>query len=194
MKHISIEGFDGVGKTTICNLLSKKLGYEFIEKPLKYLFDVDGQEQEYIRIRDYINQESPKNRPLSATFYGLGNIFLYHKFKNQNIITDRHILSNYAWSFDETSEKVYELLYEILGEPNYTFILKGSREVIKERLISRNHSDSDLKKLDFVDSVYTKMIQYADKYNMHYHVIDTDSKSPQVIVEEILDIIEANNE
>lgn len=194
MKHISIEGFDGVGKTTICNLLSEKLGYEFIEKPLKYLFDVDGEEREYIRIRDYINQESPKNKPLSATFYGLGNIFLYHKFKNQNIITDRHILSNYAWSFDKSSEKVYELLYEILGEPNHTFILKGSRNVIKERLISRNHSDSDLKKLDFVDSVYAKMIQYADKYNMHYHIIDTDNKYPHVIVEEIINIIEATNE
>jgi len=194
MNHISIEGFDGVGKTTICKLLSKKLGYQFIEKPLKYLFDVDGEEKEYLRIRDYINQESPKNRPLSATFYGFGNIFLYHKFKNENIITDRHILSNYAWSYDESSEKVYELLYDLLGEPRHTFILKGSKDVIKERLINRDYSDSDLKKLDLVDTVYSKMIQYATKYNMNYQIINTDHKTPQVIVDEIMSFIEANNE
>ncbi|MCD4827454.1 MAG: AAA family ATPase [Acholeplasmataceae bacterium] len=194
MNHISIEGFDGVGKTTICKMLSKRLEYEFIEKPLKYLFDTDGEEKEYIRIRDYINQESPKNRPLSAAFYGFGNIFLYHKFKNKNIITDRHILSNYAWSYDKSSEKVYEVLYDLLGEPKHTFILKGSKEVIKERLLNRNHSDSDLLKLDFLDTVYDKMIQYATKYNMDYYIINTDNKSPQVIVEEIIGIIEHKNE
>lgn len=194
MNHISIEGFDGVGKTTICNLLAVKLGYEFIEKPLKYLFNVDGEEKEYIRIRDYINQESPKNRPLSAMFYGLGNLYLYHKFSDKNIITDRHILSNYAWSYDKSSEKVYELLYDLLDEPQFTFILKGSKDVIKQRLINRNHTDSDLQKLDFVDTVYDKMIQYATKYNMKYNVIDTDNKNPQTIVEEIIRIIEAKNE
>lgn len=194
MNHISIEGFDGVGKTTICKLLSKKLGYRFIEKPLKYLFDVDGEEKEYLRIRDYINQESPKNRPLSALFYGFGNTFLYHKFKDENIITDRHILSNYAWSHDESSEKVYELLYDLLGEPKHTFILKGSKDVIKKRLTHRNYTDSDLKKLDLVDTVYSKMIQYAIKYNMSYKIIDTDHKTPEVIVEEIMSFIEVNNE
>jgi thymidylate kinase len=194
MNHISIEGFDGVGKTTICKLLSKKTGYRFIEKPLKYLFDVDADEKEYIRIRDYINHESPKNRPLSATFYGFGNIFLYHKFKDENIITDRHILSNYAWSYDESSEKVYELLYDLLGEPKHTFILKGSKDVIKKRLINRNYTDSDLKKLDLVDTVYSKMIQYATKYSMNYHIINTDYKTPQMIVDEIMSFIEAKNE
>lgn len=31
MKHISIEGFDGVGKTTISNIVAKELGFKFIE-------------------------------------------------------------------------------------------------------------------------------------------------------------------
>ena len=39
MKHISIEGFDGVGKTTISNIVAKELGFKFIEKPLHELFD-----------------------------------------------------------------------------------------------------------------------------------------------------------
>ena len=37
--HISVEGLDGVGKTTVCSLLSKEIDFEYIEKPLRYLFD-----------------------------------------------------------------------------------------------------------------------------------------------------------
>ena len=33
MKHLSIEGMDGVGKSTTCKLLAEKLGYIFVEKP-----------------------------------------------------------------------------------------------------------------------------------------------------------------
>ena len=39
MNHISIEGMDGVGKSTICKLLAERLGYLFVEKPLHYLLD-----------------------------------------------------------------------------------------------------------------------------------------------------------
>ena len=39
MAHIAIEGMDGVGKTTTCKLLAERLGYKFIEKNLRFLFD-----------------------------------------------------------------------------------------------------------------------------------------------------------
>ena len=39
MIHISIEGMDGVGKSTTCTLLADRLGYKLIEKPLHYLLD-----------------------------------------------------------------------------------------------------------------------------------------------------------
>lgn len=56
MIHISIEGMDGVGKSTTCQLLANKLGYKFIEKPLHYLFDEsDNSFDEYIRIRNQVN-------------------------------------------------------------------------------------------------------------------------------------------
>ena len=44
MNHISIEGMDGVGKSTTCKLLAEKLGYIFVEKPLHYLLD-DGDDE-----------------------------------------------------------------------------------------------------------------------------------------------------
>ena len=34
MNHISIEGMDGVGKSTTCRLVAERLGYIGVEKPL----------------------------------------------------------------------------------------------------------------------------------------------------------------
>lgn len=106
--HISIEGFDGVGKTTICRLLTEKLGYEFVEKPLHFLFDEEGSFDEYIRVRDKVN--ACPNRNLTSFFYGLGSLYLYHLYDGKNIVTDRHLCSNFAWSGTQDNKDVYDLL------------------------------------------------------------------------------------
>lgn len=181
--HISIEGFDGIGKTTTARLLSEHLKYTLVEKPLKYIFDPNGGDENYLRIRDYVNDKSEDNRPFSACFYALGNIYLYEKFKNQNIITDRHILSNYAWSGSPESEPIFDALYKTIGSPDYTFIIYGDKETIKERLQERDPNDSDLKKISKSENIYKKMKDFADMCKMPYLVIDTREKSPEQIVE-----------
>ncbi len=94
--HISIEGMDGVGKSTTSKMLADKLDFILVEKPLHYLFDKNGSMENYLKIRYYVNIQ--EDRVFTSWFYGLGNVYLYHKFKGQNIITDRHLLSNYCWS------------------------------------------------------------------------------------------------
>ena len=123
--HIAIEGMDGIGKTTAGTRLAEKLHFRFIEKPLHYLFDSDDDFTNYIRIRDYINRQSD-NDALRAWFYGLGNIFLYHRFKGENVITDRHILSNYWWCGGKTTEPIFECIINLIGKPDYTFLLWAS--------------------------------------------------------------------
>jgi len=189
MKHISIEGFDGVGKTTAATLLSERLGFTFVEKPLKYLFDPNGGDKEYLRIRDFMNAVSPHNRPLSACFYGLGNIYLYEKFKGQNIITDRHILSNYAWSGSEESKELFDTIVHILGAPTYTFIVYGDEETIYKRLKSRDENDSDLAKIKKSKIIYEKMECFAKEHRMPYLLIDTRDKTPDEIVNIMLETL-----
>ena len=114
MVHISIEGMDGVGKSTTCQLLAQRLGYKFVEKPLHYLFDEsEDKYDEYLKIRDKVNANP--NRIFTSWFYGLGSIYMYELFKNTNIVTDRHFVSNYAWSGSETNSEIYDLLIQNLG-------------------------------------------------------------------------------
>lgn len=185
MNHISIEGMDGVGKTTICNLLAKKLGYTFVEKPLHYLFDDNENEvKQYQKIAKKVNAN--ENRNFTAWYYGLNNIYLYEKFKNQNIVTDRHIVSNYCWSGTDYNKDIYNLILKKIGKPMLTVILYAKPDVILSRLKKRDINDSDIAKVEKSEKAYERMIYFCEDKKLEYIIIDTNNKSPEQIVDLIL--------
>ena len=188
MQHIAIEGMDGVGKTTASKLLAKRLGYQFIDKNLRELFDDKGSYDNYIRIRDKVNA-SP-DRLFTAWFYALGNIYLHTAHEKENIVTDRYFLSNYAWSGTENNDEVYDLLVKKLGFPDLTVILYADEHAILSRLRHRDELDSDIKKVTLTKEKYEKMIYFCEKYKMPYMVIDTSNLSPEEVVEVIMKRIE----
>lgn len=188
MQHIAIEGMDGVGKTTASKLLAKRLGYKFIDKNLRELFDDGDSYDNYIRIRDKVNA-SP-DRLFTAWFYALGNIYLHTAHEKENIVTDRYFLSNYAWSGTENNDEVYDLLVKKIGFPDLTVILYADEHAILSRLRHRNELDSDIKKVILAKEKYEKMIYFCEKYKMPYMVIDTSNLSPEEVVEVIVKRIE----
>lgn len=188
MAHISIEGMDGVGKSTVCKLLAEKLGYVFVEKNLHELFDENGEMDNYIRIRDKVNKS--RDKLFTAWFYGLGNIYLRTVHQNHDIVTDRFILSNYAWSGTARNKDVYDVLVKNLRYPDLTVILYANDDVITQRLRNRDENDSDIKKVVFAKEKYEKMILFCTEYKIPYMVIDTSELTPEQIVEQILKRIE----
>ena len=191
MNHISIEGMDGVGKSTTFKLLSERLGYKFVEKPLHYLFDESEEKfDEYIRIRDQVNANP--NRIFTSWFYGLGSIYMYEMFKDENIITDRHFASNYAWSGADNNGEIYDLLIKKLGKPRLTVILYSPSETIVNRLISRDKNDSDIIKAKKSETIYKRMIDFCDKKKLPYLVIDTSNLKPDEVVDRIVEELDKN--
>ena len=164
-------------------MLAEKLNFKFIEKPLHYLFDSDDEFQNYYRIRDYINVQ--ENKIFTSWFYGLGNIFLYHKFKDENIITDRHLVSNYFWSGDESSQPVFDCIIKLIGKPDYTFLLYANEEEIIRRLKKRDINDSDINKVQLNNKAFRKMKTFLSDYDMKHQVID----STELDQDEVLHII-----
>lgn len=189
MIHLSIEGMDGIGKSTACNLLAKRLGFLFVEKPLHFLFDKNENDfEEYIRIRDQVNKNP--NRDFTALFYGLGSLYLYERYKNYNIITDRHLASNYAWSGTDTNEDVYELLLKKLGKPRLTVILTADEQTIISRLKSRDQHDRDIQKASNAKAISERMISFCKKFALPHIVIDTSTLTPDKVVNEIFSVWE----
>lgn len=187
MMHIAIEGLDGVGKTTTCKKLAEKLGYKFIEKPLHYLFDSPDSFENYFRIRDYVNIQT--NYKFTSWFYGLGNILTYHLFGQENIITDRHFVSNYTWSGDETSRPVFECLIKLIGKPDITIILFAEEDTLKARLKKRDINDRDLKKTHLNLFALKKMEEFLKEYEMKYYTIDNSNLKVDEVVKRIISIL-----
>ncbi len=189
MNHISIEGMDGVGKSTTCKLLAEKLGYIFVEKPLHYLLDDKEDEiSQYQKIAKRVN--SNPNRTFTAWYYGLNNIYLYDKFKDKNIVTDRHIVSNYCWSGSKDNGDIYNLILKKIGKPKLTVILYAKPEVIMSRLKKRDVNDSDLCKVEKSEKVYERMIYFCETKKLNYMVIDTSNKNVDEVVDEIINKLE----
>ena len=187
-RHISIEGFDGVGKTTVCKLLSERLGCDFVEKPLHHLFDEGDSFEEYVRIRDKVN--ACPDRDFTASFYGLGSLYMYHLYEGEEIVTDRHLCSNYAWSGNGENDDVYDLLLAKLGKPYLTVILHAEASTIAARLSGRDAKDPDLAKVAKSDEIYAKMRSFCEEKKLNTLWLHTDNMTPDVIVGLILERLE----
>lgn len=189
MNHISIEGMDGVGKSTICKLLAERLGYLFVEKPLHYLLDDNDDEiKQYQKVAKRVNANA--NRDFTAWYYGLNNIYLYERFKDQDIVTDRHIVSNYCWSGTEGNDDIYNLILKKIGKPKLTVILYATPESILSRLKKRDIHDPDIEKVSKSEKAYERMIYFCETKRLEYIVIDTSNKTPKETVDLILKRIE----
>ena len=183
--HIAIEGMDGVGKSTVCKILSERTGFKNIDKPLRFLFNDEGDYAEYIRIRGKVNAHS--ERVFTSWFYGLSATYLYAEHENEDIITDRHLVSNFIWSGEPDSYRVFDILVEVLGCPDLTVILKASQDTILERLNRRDVCDSDIQKAAKTDYFYSKVDFFFQRYPMPHIEIVTDKLTPGQICDIILD-------
>ena len=186
-KHIAIEGMDGVGKSSTCELLAKKLGYVFVEKPLHYLLNNDI--ELYRQLTKKINQIPDKD--FTAWYHGLNNLYVHELLKKENIVTDRFIVSNYCWSGCKENEDIYELLLMKLHKPFLTVILYAPKQVIYQRLAARNKNDNDLLKLEQTDinAIYLKMKSFCEVHQLPYLYIDNSNLSIDAVVDLIINYL-----
>lgn len=188
--HIAIEGMDGAGKTTIGRKVAKKLGFEFIEKPLHYLLDEEGKIDNYMKISNYINNQ--ESRILKLWFYGMGNIYIKSNWKDKNVVTDRHLVSNYFWNCDENIEDVFQTLIKYASIPEMTFLLYASPEIRVKRIVKRNPLDKDADNVNLHPEAYDKMEKFLKNRNMKFMKIDTSYTTSEEVSDLIVNYIKKN--
>lgn len=180
--HIAIEGMDGVGKSTAARGLAARLGFTVVEQPLRQLFDEPGLPSTYVRVRDAINRQVDRDA-LRAWFYGLGSIYLYQALPRGDVITVRHLASNYYWCGSAETEPIFRCLLGVVGKPVVTFLLHSTVDEASRRLKGRRVDDPDLRKAVLFPEATRKMAEFLERYEMAYEAIDTTHLAPDEVVD-----------
>ena len=187
---IAIEGMDGVGKSTIAKKIADSNSMKYIEKPLIELFNtktIDGKTNLENICENIYNQQSEL---IKAWFFGLGNIYTFLKYNDEDLIIDRQFASNYLWNGTDKSIPIFNCMLELIGVPDLTIILFASVETRMKRLYNRNPNDFDLTDEEKKVLGYDKMIEFLEKFNIPYVVVNTENKNIDDVCNEVQNIID----
>ena len=180
--HIAIEGLDGVGKTTVAKLAADILDFQFVEKPLHYLF----KNQDKVAFRHVaLEIKSTGDNTMKTFFYGTSNYFASLLSHKQSIVADRHLVSTWFWNYDGTNQAYFDYLVNVCGCPEKTFLLYAEEKIRKERLMERDPYDKDLQVVFDTEMAMEKMTAFTKHYHMPYQIIDTSHMAAEEVAEQI---------
>ncbi len=168
--NIVLIGMMGCGKTTVAKELAKQLS-----------------DFKYVDIDEEIEKSTQKK--ISEIFLRHGEHFfrmletekIQHFCKN-----DKQIISAGGGAFENTENR------RILSDKNLVIYLKTSPAEIYNRIKSETHRP--LLKKNFSLEKITEIIKNREpNYNKAHKIIDTDSKTPYNIAQEILGVLNDRN-
>ena len=192
---ISVDGGDGVGKTTLVEKLAAYYDLYYLKKPIDTFLCVKEPNDIRHRISKLVQKivyEVNKSEKLKVAFNS--SLLLHYKkqLANEDVIVDRGMLSCYMFNGDETTEPTFDKYIQKGLEFDICFFLTASPETRRERMLKRNPNDEDLKNgnLDKLTAGQAKAIKYAESHGIPVAVIDTDGKDQDQVFEEAKQIMD----
>lgn len=184
IKKIAIEGLDGVGKTSVAKIISRKLDLPYVEKPWSLYIDKLGDKTNYLNLINYIN--NCQDGFFRMCFYSLGTMIAQEKYNASGFVTDRFIISTFIHNRNDFEEEWLDLYFKQIDKPEITVVLYARPEVRLQRMLSRNPLDPDLKAIPLTDNLYSEITDFVNKYKLPFLWIDTSDLSIEEVVTKIL--------
>jgi thymidylate kinase len=80
-------------------------------------------------------------------------------------------------------------MVNLIGKPDFTFLLITSEEEGLKRIRSRDPDDSDIRKAKLYPKARKKMESFLIRYEMPYIAIDTTNLNAEEVVDKILELL-----
>lgn len=182
---ISVEGLDGVGKSTLTSVLSSELKIPVISKPIKSLLELTPEQSKSITNKIYRNY----SKNLQAMYYLFGYLSVLEDGKNGSYILDRGFISTYYFSCNKENINLFDFFALNYGFPELTILLYASIEERVRRITNRSSSDKDLMKTRIYKDDYDKHFEAIRRYNIPHIAINTEKINELEVASIVLDVI-----
>lgn len=178
---IVFEGVDGVGKTTIANLLVEKLNVCYQKTPLPRLKWVANLLDKF------------HNPEIEAVGYfvltAFTSLFISRQLKHQHVICDKYILNTIVAQTclgGKLIKIIEKLRYKFLLKPDYVFCLTISdqNELIKRLKNRGNFNGNDKQLLPYWRKIQEKYLEFPEII-----FINTSNKTPDEILSVVLNYV-----
>ena len=181
-----IEGIDGVGKTTIAQAISKRVGAIYVKTPLPLIehFSFGN-----VSLRQHIDSYAYTS-PITRFMFYLYTVaeasnYIKSKLATNNVVCDRYLSSTIAYHralFPGLPDIDFKWIVEVMPQCQILLTISDRHELVR-RLSEREGRfdeklESDIMFLERVEEEYRKL---------GLKEIDTTKKSVDTIVNEIID-------
>ncbi|MDP3875096.1 MAG: AAA family ATPase [bacterium] len=167
---IALEGADGCGKTTLCAVLTERMGATaYATPPKKYLqmrerVDKNASSEEHYRFyRDGIYDASDEIGVMLKS--------------DGKVVSDRYWLTTYTYH-QVMGVSVHKNDFASIIQPDLTVILALNHDVQMERMLHRGMSVGDRRVLDKQREIAKAFYQVVLELSTPFVVIDTQCFSP----------------
>lgn len=185
---ITIDGYDGTGKTTLAKCLADKYNFLYVEKPIikmtqqKNKITYEAAYKLVKGIESKLFSDSVNNRKHIANFYCNALMWLKQFKDSYNIILDRGILTTYAVIGYPETEEIFDQYVRKGAFFDASIYLTADDDERVRRIYKRDPSDPDLK--------YPKkwrennLEEFAARSGLNYYKIDTNNRTPEQVFEQ----------
>lgn len=199
---ISVDGIDGVGKTSVCKIVNEKLGIKVISS--------SNRTEMLPEVRKLLNKDIQKFILLRFLYFSSVNQLVTNELKtkpNEDVILDRYYYSTIAYhiAYDKyynnganinTITKIYIASEKSLVKPDINIFLQVNEKERLKRLHRRNNKqnnklDFESKILSLVRTEFNIILQESYKKRVQIHEIKTDGLNLNDVAGKVIDIIES---
>lgn len=181
---IAFEGMDGVGKTSVAKKVSEILNIEYASDPIQKFLGLSDEEYR-VMIKMIRNMENDK---IALIYYVLRHM-IARQSKDEYKIVDRSMASTYYFESKKVEPTFFEEINKLGCNADFTIVLYANVNKRIERMKKRNENDEDLKNKESLQDGYELMLEYLNKFNLPYVVIDTSYLSFEDSVMECINTI-----
>jgi len=190
---ITVDGYDGTGKTTLAKKIAERFDFIYVEKPFIHMIkEQQGctyeEAKKIAEQQEAIIWQKPRDLRRITKYYLDAFIWLKKYQQEYNIIMDRGLLTTYAVVGEQTTEDLFDFYVDMGCFFDGSIYLTADDYERVRRIYNNDPNDPDLKYP--VKWRENNLEEYAQTRGLNYHPISTDHKTADEVFEEAIPIVE----